>query len=75
MLELPLRYGKSSHSYLFSAAAKPEFVNEEGFWFYAEATIHDKSFSCMLTEWFGKGRREEFSMSSFITKELYCAEK
>lgn len=29
---------------MFSAAAKPEFINEEGFCFYAEATTHDGSF-------------------------------
>lgn len=44
MLELPLRYEKSRHSYLFADAAKPEFMNEEGFCLYGEATTHDKSF-------------------------------
>lgn len=72
MLELPLRSGKSRHSYLFFAAAKPEFINEEGFCFYAEATTHDKSFIHVNQVVWEEQERRVFSVFLYNKRIVVC---
>lgn len=54
------------YSYLLSSAAKLEFINTEGFFSFMQKAQHTMGDSCMLTEWFEKDRREEFSMSPIV---------